>query len=293
MSSDQDKQDMLNALSYITYLPDSEWIRVNCPFCYRRTSKSDRRESIGYNRESGVCHCFKCKMKVYLDTKEVERILGKRLGKVPGYVAQEIKPEPPEGFTPIWCPPATDNFLFNPAQAFLKSRGIPESVWKQANIGACITGKQAGRVIIPILNKDGTEWAGWVGRTWYHTSKLRYLYSKGFRRENHLLNHQALLVETDEPILVVEGSLDALPYWPNALAVLGKPAKNHLNLFKEARRPVVVCLDGDAWQEGWAFSQKLRLHGLKVGHVRLPPTEDPNSVDREWLVAEAHKAIYG
>lgn len=288
-----DREIVLDALSLVKHISDSEWIRYNCPFCLSRTGKPDKRESMGYNRESGISHCFKCKKKVKLNTQEVDKILGTRHGSVPDIykATEEEAAEPPEDFTPIWCEPAASSMFYQPAISFLKSRGIPQHVWRDAGIGACITGRHKGRVIIPIFNEDDTKWCGWVGRTWYHTTKLRYLYSKGFRREKHLLNHSAILVPTEEPVILVEGSLDALPYWPNGVAVLGKPAHNHLNLLKKSKRPIAVCLDGDAWQEGWGFSQQLRLNGIRAGHVKLPPTEDPNSVDRDWLISEARKCV--
>ena len=255
-----DKQTALDSLSVVEHVTDSEWIRFTCPFCYERTGKADKRESMGYNRESGVCHCFKCKKKLKLDVYEVNKILGKRISmpEVRHYSPEEAA-QPPEKFTPLWCKPGIDDLWLKPARDFLDKRGISRDIWGQVGIGACAFGKQATRIIIPIRNKDDTAWAGWVGRTWHNNTNLKYIYSKGFRRDSHLLNHSAIYIETDEPVLIVEGSLDALPYWPHGVAVLGRPAKNHLNLLKHSRRPIAVCLDGDAWQEGWAFAQKLKL----------------------------------
>ena len=62
------------------------------------------------------------------------------------------------------------------------------------------------------------------------------------------------------------------------VACLGKPNEAHLALLQEARRPVVVVLDGDAWEEGEALSLRLRFEGLRAGFVRLPPKTDPDEV---------------
>jgi hypothetical protein len=108
------------------------------------------------------------------------------------------------------------------------------------------------------------------------------------QRAKFLYNQAALYVETDAPVLIVEGVFDALPYWPHAVACLGKPGEVHRWLMTEAKRPIAVVLDGDAWEEGWGLSEWLRTEvNVPVGFVRLPPCTDPGSVDPAWLREEA------
>ena len=99
------------------------------------------------------------------------------------------------------------------------------------------------------------------------------------------------MVETDEPVMVVEGCFDALPYWPDAAALLGKPGEAQVRSLLEAKRPVVVVLDGDSWEEGMMLSMDLELQGQRSGYVRLPPKQDPNSVDHNWLRTEVMKCL--
>ena len=124
---------------------------------------------------------------------------------------------------------------------------------------------------------------GWVARDWTDLAASPYLYPKGMQRAHILFNQDAVSVDTDEPLVVVEGVFDALKLWPNAVAVLGKPAKNHVGILRETTRPIVVALDADAKDDGWALATELFLNGNNSHFLELPPGEDPGSVDLNWL----------
>jgi hypothetical protein len=111
---------------------------------------------------------------------------------------------------------------------------------------------------------------------------LKYRYPEGMKRGDHLWNYQALLKETEEPALVVEGVWDGLPHWPDVAACLGKPTRNQYPLLLAAKRPLIVVLDGDAWEECRSLALKLRLDGMRVKWLRLPPRTDPG----EYIHAE-------
>jgi DNA primase len=145
-------------------------------------------------------------------------------------------------------------------------------------------------VVVPILSPDG-EWLGHVGRSWQKDAELPYLYGKGLQRRETLYNAAALNVQTDKPVMVVEGVLDALALWPDAVAVLGKPSEPQIWALADAARPVAVVLDGDAWSEGEALAMTLRLEGQRAGSVRLPPKTDPDEVDRGWLDEEVRRCL--
>jgi DNA primase len=113
------------------------------------------------------------------------------------------------------------------------------------------------------------------------------------QRGEVLYNHTALHVETERPVMVVEGVFDALALWPHAVAVLGKPSHFQVDALASAKRPVAIVLDGDAWQEGYALAMRLRLAGQRAGSVTLPPKTDPDEVDRAWLEAAVAECIGG
>jgi DNA primase len=110
-------------------------------------------------------------------------------------------------------------------------------------------------------------------------------------RREILYNHSAIYKDIQEPVMAVEGVFDALPYWPNAIAFLGKPGKSHVDMLKKSKRPVCIVMDGDAYRIGWSTANVLIFNGLRAGTVKLPPRSDPNDVDRNWLKQQVRKAL--
>lgn len=254
------------------------WTRVRCPLCVSRTGKEDRRGSLGV-RASGVFNCFKC------GAKGSVRVDGVRVAEPAP--AEEFYLGPPEGFVPL--PHAS--VLGTRAMDYLLGRGLPRKTILAAGLGACLSGYHFGRVIVPVTAPTSGEWLGWVGRAWTKSAEVPYLYPRGMDRATTLYNERALYVETDDPVLVVEGTLDALAVWPHGVAVLGKPSEPQIAKLARARRPVAVVLDGDALDEGWALAARLRFEGARAGFVRLPPKVDPDEVPRAELDAMARASI--
>jgi len=167
----------------------------------------------------------------------------------------------------------------------LHIRGLQDmGIWRAAKIGCCITGMQAGRIIIPVIASDGT-WYGWVGRAWAKKADRPYFNAPhmSLGSVGGFFNESALYVDTEVPLMVMEGVFDALAYWPDAVAVLGKPTCAQVQALKGAARPVVVVLDGDAWEQCEMLALSLQMEGVQAGWVKLPPQIDPDEVDHNWL----------
>lgn len=270
--------------------------RGHCLACLPRTGKVDRRGSFTFNRASGWYQCFKCGL----------------VGRMPGYESVDM-PVPRTGLSPLIQPP--QGFLelcrgeglgavcLEPAREYLRSRGLAdETVWREARLGACLEGTFRGRVVVPVLSPDG-DWLGHVGRRCGPDESAdaaerlggrpspKYLYPRGMRRGEVLYNHAALLAQTDEPLLVVEGAPDALALWPDGAGVLGKPSEWQVLALADCGRPVAVVLDGDAWEEGRELAMRLEMEGQRAGYVRLPPKMDPDEVPGDWLREEARRSV--
>jgi DNA primase len=94
---------------------------------------------------------------------------------------------------------------------------------------------------------------------------------------------------TQEPLWVVEGVFDALPLFPYGVATFGKSVTpEQVELLASLRRPLVVCLDGDAWTECMALAARLGMRRQAAGRdndvtwAKLPPASDPGSLG--WSV---------
>jgi len=109
----------------------------------------------------------------------------------------------------------------------------------------------------------------------------------GSDRAHAFYNAHQLMRPCRRPVLVVEGLFDAVAHLPDAVAVMGTPAEGHLEALAFAPRPVVLVLDGDAWERGWANSEYLRFMGQWSASVRLPPRKDPDDFTRAQLMRAA------
>lgn len=268
------------------------WYRANCPYCIDRTGKMDKRQSLGIKPAIEFFSCFKCGARGRLPETQDELWAPPKDDTNPeaDVLAEDLK-ECRDHFEPLWEDDAwTSVFLEEPVN-YLKGRGISQEIVRGARIGACLDGKFAGRIVVPIHDIDQRTWLGFSARDWTNKQFLRYRYPRGMERAKFLYNQAALYRESDQPALVVEGVFDALPYWPDAVACLGKPGDVHFALLTEAERPLAICLDGDAWEEAWSLSEKLRLYGRPAGYVQLPPCADPNTVEPGWLREEAIKCL--
>lgn len=256
----------------------SGWIRADCPFCVTDAGKEDTTASLGVNADSGWFRCWRCGAE----------------GRLSGFEGVPQEQEEPGERPPLALPRgfvtadrAWDAVLADDAVEYLLRRGVGREQAAQIGIGFCFSGFYEKRIVVPIYDAQG-ELANWAARTWDSAERMRYRYPPGGRRV--LFNGEALAVETDVPVLVVEGVFDAFPYWPNVVACCGKPTEQHIEELKKAHRPIVVTLDGDAWRECEALWMLLLCHGKDARWLRLPAGEDPASVDADGLWEQALEA---
>lgn len=280
--SRDEKRAMVRALMREARDSSTGWSRANCPFCPKLLGKIDRKQALAINMTNGAFVCFRCGTTGRMRDDEYKRV--------------EAKPEEhhelgaPEGYVCLTTPDGEASLSAEPAREYLRSRKLTRAAVTAGKVGACLSGRYEGRVIVPVLGSED-EWLGWVGRVWFKGAARAYSYPRGMQRGQVLYNHSALLVETDEPVLVVEGVFDALAYWPHAVAVLGKPSETQVYALASARRPVVVVMDGDAWMEGYTLGLKLRVEGQRAGSVKLAPRIDPDEVPHQWLWEQARRSL--
>ena len=276
-----------------------EWFRANCPFCLMATARADKRYSLGV-KVTGTYHCSRCGTSGRL--REVpESFVGLSKKHAKAEAAGPTEVPLPTNAVPLWRGPGLDASTLHYARRYLRKRGFGRAAWTAAELHAVHRGEHQppegpaqqvrSRIVAPVIASDGRTLFGWVGRDWTGLSVRKYLYPVGMMRGSILYNHCLLHEQTDEPVLIVEGVFDTLPYPHRAVACLGKPSKWQQEALKVTRRPVAVCLDGDAWEEGYALAMSLRLEGVRTGFVRLPPKQDPADVDPQWLMEEARRCL--
>ena len=281
------------------------WDRANCPFCVVVLGKVDKSWAWGHNPETSRWKCFRCKTWGYFKAGggrdytpaviESAGSVGKVTGGAAGVDALPLTEAQqwPEGFEYVGTfKPNDDPFdERNDVIDYLKKRGITCKLARSVHMGMCVTGKYHHRVIVPVLDPTTQALVGFIARSIERKPYLKYLYPKEMPRGRVMFNQAALTADTVSPVIVVEGIFDALPYWPHAVACLGKPSDTHVEMLAACKRPLVIALDGDAWEEGQWLAERLTFDGTFAVSIKLPPGEDPGSVTREWLRQAAQHAI--
>lgn len=296
----QEVNELIAALAE-EYPPNaSGWVRLHCPFCEERGYRSTTK-NLAINPDTGayVCwrkfHCgtagnFLPESSVSLDYTFAKPELGGAYSEVFEWLRQheeadEFGDEPPpplpidlEGYIPL-DPKKPGRGV--PYLLYLRGRGVSMQTVVEAKLGYAVEGPYRNCVIIPIL-KHGSYTGQAVyrdirernGRT--TTNKNTVGYDRRF-----LLNGDALEVESSEPVAIVEGEFDALPHWPHAVPVSGKPSDAQLGLLAQARRPIVLMLDGDARVSTITMTTRLRVRGANVRAAFPPPGKDPGDLSHE------------
>lgn len=270
----------------------SRTARLACPFCADEGHK-DKKLSLVIWLANGRWKCYRCALWGRLRSLANEDFEDE-------FDEEEEDPEEfekPAEFIPL----AGDRSeSLRPARAYLRSRGVPESIWVACNIHACDEGFWAERIIIPFLDPaDERRWLGWIARLWRPKPRsnargvmaMPYMYPADMAKGTYFWNHNAINRQTRKPVLIVEGAFDSFPHYPHVAACLGKPSQKQIAALHDAKRPVCIALDGDAWEEAHMLSCKLQFAGVQAGSLRLPAGADPAEISAKRMMRAAVKSI--
>lgn len=158
---------------------------------------------------------------------------------------------------------------------YLKSRNITIEDIITYNIGYAESGKFKNSIIIPSYDKNG--------RLNYYVSRLcfdskEYAYSNSPNSKKDIIMFE-VFINWHMPIILVEGSFDALTVKNNVIPLLGKNLNNVLFNKLIIHKPVVyICLDSDALEDSINIYEKLNDVGVDSYIVKLPKNSDPNSL---------------
>lgn len=177
----------------------------------------------------------------------------------------------PEGYTQF----KDSNPRFIPhleAYNYLKGRGITDEIIEKYKIGYTVKGDFAYRIIVPSYNSEG-QLNYYVARSWV---KSRMKYKNPSVPKDEIIFNEGLIDWTKD-VYLVEGAFDSF-FLDNPLVMLGKKMSKLVfqNLYDKAQANVIVCVDGDAWEDGIKIYNELnggRLYN-KIKIVKLPADKD-------------------
>tara|TARA_R110001583_G_scaffold75353_1_gene207639 strand:- start:14 stop:529 length:516 start_codon:yes stop_codon:yes gene_type:complete len=145
-------------------------------------------------------------------------------------------------------------------------------------MGYCKEGRYAGRIIIPSINNNG-DCNYFIARSYVGHGR-RYLNPACGR--DIIFNE--LLVDWDEPIILVEGVFDAIVVGDNAIPILGSTLRETSRLFQAIAihdTPVYIALDGDAEKKAHWIIKSMMKYDLEVKKINIGEYEDIGSMAPE------------
>lgn len=263
------------------HYPNRGQIQFNCPVC-----DDDRNKyNLEVNYFEGLFKCWACS-----DSEGTHGKLGKLFDKFGNKKLKKLylilRPEENEKVVRVKKPKVAlpENFtLFKDshpiypvrkqAYNYLKSRGITDEIIERFGIGFCDKGSHMGRIIIPSYNLKG-DLNYYVGRSWDPHSKAKY---RNPEAEKDQIIFWENLIDWNKDIYLVEGAFDGM-FLDNPVVMLGKHMSELLfeTIYNKAKGNVIICLDGDAWDNAVRLYHELNGGELwgKVKIVKLPNDRD-------------------
>ena len=173
------------------------------------------------------------------------------------------------------------------ARAYLKKRGITLTEIIKYGIGHATSGRYNNHIIIPSYNNDF--------RVNYFVA--RSLDPNAFRKydspscdKNNVIGFEAL-INWSLPIILVEGSFDAMAVRRNAIPLFGKRIPNALmqKLVESSVKTIYIALDRDAQKDALNHAETLLNYGKEVYFVDME-NKDPNEMGFEEFTKLLHTA---
>ena len=180
----------------------------------------------------------------------------------------------PDEYKPMWT--KSNSPTYKHALKYLKSRGVSEDDMIKYSIGYCEDGLYSNRIIIPSYDDEG-KLNFFIGRDIFD-SKLKYRNSP---TPKDIIGFE-LFVNWKEPILLVEGALDAITSKVNSIPLFGKTIMNNLKrkILEKKVKTLYVALDNDAVKDSMKIVEELMNEGIKVHMIKLTE-KDPNDIGYE------------
>jgi|TARA_B100000073_G_scaffold333605_1_gene325233 DNA primase len=177
----------------------------------------------------------------------------------------------PNEFKPLWL--SGGGIIKKHCLSYLSRRGINMSDIVRYNIGYCSDGVYGNRIIIPSYNAEG-ELNYFVGRD---------IYKGGMKYKNPPVSKDVigfeLFINWDEPIVLCEGSFDAIAIRRNAIPLFGKtiPKSLKMKIYEKKVKEIYILLDSDAIKDSIKITDDLMRNGINVYFVNLSE-EDPSDM---------------
>ena len=277
-------QDVLGEIN--SHYPNKGQISFDCPVCsydIKGLDKGDGKGNFEVNYNQGVYKCWACSEtygthgslnKLFIKwgnkrNKSTWKLIGGDFIKIQKRKYEDV------ALPAEYISFSKGNKLTIPykeAYNYLRKRNISHEIITKYSIGYTTEGKYRGRIIIPSFDKNG-EINYFVSRS-YVGHKNKYKNPEAEKDKIIFNEHQ---INWEEDVYLVEGVFDMF-FVNNSIPVLGKSVSDKLwnKLYDYCKKNIIICLDGDAWNDAQQLYRKLdggKLRG-KIRLIKLSKDKD-------------------
>lgn len=185
----------------------------------------------------------------------------------------------PDEYKPLWRNTSSIEQK-NALKYLIRDRGVSLDEIIKYNIGYCETGTYSKMIIIP--SYDANEKLNYfVGRSYYKTD--------GFKHKNPDIPKDIvgfeLFINWAYPIVLVEGSFDAMAVRRNAIPLFGKTISEELRkkIIENKVKDIYICLDKDAQKQAIEHAEEFLDNGINVYFVDLQE-KDPAEIGFQRMI---------
>jgi DNA primase len=170
----------------------------------------------------------------------------------------------PTDYRPLWIKKSTPDY--RNALHYVTTRGITVFDIIKYRIGYCESGEYAGKVVIPSYDAVG-QLNYFVTRAFYKADTQKH---KNPKISKDIIGFE-MFVNWAEPIILCEGSFDAIAIKRNAIPLFGKIIQPALQrkIIEERVKNIYICLDADALSKAIQIAERFMGEGLNVYFVEL------------------------
>jgi DNA primase len=254
----------------------------NCPFCNHYKPKLE----INFQEnEEGVnhWHCWVCnkKGKKLVSLFKAVSAPDHKIQELKNYVKVSYQEEHGVKTEALALPKeyktlhdaSTSEVTVRQALRYLRERGITPTDIKRYSLGYCESGRYKDMIIIPSYDENGVL-NYFVGRN-FGPGDIKY---KNPQASKNIIGFD-LLINWDSPIILCEGTFDAMAIKRNAIPLLGKtlPEKLMKKIVSSSVKQIFIALDNDALKQAIQYCETLLNHGKEVFLVDLNE-KDPSEL---------------
>ena len=270
--------------SSVQHRKDGE-MSYHCPFCNHYKPK------LQVNLVTQKWHCWVCDSKgqtitSLLTKSNAPHALFKKIKDIYGdskfsnikHTQRELVGLP-DSYKPLWINHNTPDYR-NALHYTINERGLTPLDILRYQIGYCEEGPYAGMVIIPSFSENGTL-NYYAGRSFYNNPTGQH--------KNPPISKDVIGFESqinwNEPVIIVEGTFDAITTKRNAIPLFGKIILDNLKAKIVTNAcTVYLALDNDALKSAVTHIEYFLNQGLDVYLINLSG-KDPNKIGYKDMIS--------